>query len=253
MNVNGNVALITGGGSGLGRAVAERLHSDGATVVIVGRSPTTGKAVADQLGERAVFVSADVTDEVQVNAALDLAAELGELRVVVNCAGLLNATKVVGRTELFPLAEFARVVQVNLVGTFNVVRLAAARIAATEPVGEERGVLVNTASIAAFDGQIGQAAYGAAKGGVVAMTLPVAREMARHKIRVNTIAPGLFDTPMLDPVPADLRHHLAELTPHPGRLGRPAEFADLVAHIIANPMVNGETIRLDGGIRMPAR
>lgn len=253
MDIRDNVALVTGGGTGLGRAVVERLHRDGASVVIVGRSAATGKAVAEQLGSRAVFAQADVTDEDQIETALDIAAELGTPRIVVNCAGLLSATRIVGRKGVFPLREFADVVQVNLVGTFNVVRLAAARMAAAEPVGEERGVVINTASVAAFDGQIGQAAYGASKGGVVAMTLPVARELAQHQIRVNTIAPGPFDTPLLGAVPDEIRTQLAASVPHPHRLGRPAEFAELVAHIVGNPMFNGETVRLDGAIRMPAK
>ncbi|SBW24348.1 putative oxidoreductase Rv1144/MT1177 [Candidatus Protofrankia californiensis] len=253
MNINGSVAVVTGGGTGLGLATVRVLHEAGAMVVIVGRSPLTGEAAADSFGERAVFARADVTNEEQVGKALDLAAECGPVRVVVNCAGVIRAGRVVGRDGPCPLADFARIIEVNLIGTFNVTRLAAARMSSNKLLGEERGVIVNTASIAAFEGQIGQAAYAASKGGVVAMTLPLARELAEHRIRVNTIAPGPFDTPLLDPLPESKRSSLSEAVPHPSRLGHPVEFAVLAAHLVENPMLNGESVRLDGALRMPPR
>ena len=253
MDIAGNVAVVTGGASGLGLATARTLAAAGAGMAIVDLPSSDGEQVAKQLGDRVVFSPADVTDEAQVGAALDAAERLGPLRVAVNCAGIGNAIKVVGRHGPFPLSEFTKVVTVNLIGTFNVIRLAAERIARQEPLGEERGVIVNTASIAAYDGQIGQAAYSASKGGVVGMTLPIARELAPGKIRVMTIAPGLFDTPLLASLPEEARVALGAQVPHPARLGDPAEYAALVAHIIANPMLNGDTIRLDGAIRMPPR
>jgi NAD(P)-dependent dehydrogenase (short-subunit alcohol dehydrogenase family) len=188
-----------------------------------------------------------------VTAALDLAATLGTLRVAVNCAGIVNAAKTVGKRGPFPLEDFQRAINVNLVGTFNVIRLAAERIAAAEPLGEERGVIISTASVAAFDGQVGQAAYSASKGGVAGMTLPIARDLAPLKIRVMTIAPGIFDTPMMASMTDEVRASLAAQIPHPSRLGDPAEYGALAAHIIANPMLNGEVIRLDGAIRMAPR
>jgi NAD(P)-dependent dehydrogenase (short-subunit alcohol dehydrogenase family) len=253
MDIAGNVAVVTGGASGLGLATARTLAGAGAGVVIVDLPSSDGEQVAKQLGERVVFSPADVTDEAQVSAALDAAEQLGQLRVAVSCAGIGNAIKVVGRKGPFPLADFTKVVTVNLIGTFNVLRLAAERIARQEPVGEERGVIVNTASIAAYDGQIGQAAYSASKGGVVGMTLPIARELATSLIRVVTIAPGLFETPLLASLPEEARLALGAQVPHPARLGDPTEFAALVAHIVGNPMLNGDTIRLDGAIRMPPR
>jgi NAD(P)-dependent dehydrogenase (short-subunit alcohol dehydrogenase family) len=253
VDIAGNVAVVTGGASGLGLATARTLAAAGAGMAIVDLPSSDGEQVAKQLGDRMVFSPADVTDEAQVGAALDAAERLGPLRVAVNCAGIGNAIKVVGRHGPFPLSEFTKVVTVNLIGTFNVIRLAAERIARQEPLGEERGVIVNTASIAAYDGQIGQAAYSASKGGVVGMTLPIARELAPGKIRVMTIAPGLFDTPLLASLPEEARVALGAQVPHPARLGDPAEYAALVAHIIANPMLNGDTIRLDGAIRMPPR
>lgn len=251
MEVSVGVALITGGGSGLGMAVAQRLHRAGAMVVILGRPSSHGKVVADELGERAAFVAADVVDEDQITAALDTAAELGTLRVAVNCAGVMSAARVVAKEGPHSLADFARVIRVNLLGTFNVTRLAAERMVSAKPVQGERGVIVNTASVAAFDGQTGQAAYGASKGGIVAMTLPLARELSQHQIRVNTVAPGLFDTPLLSAVPQERKRQLTATTPHPKRLGLPDEFAALVEHVVTNPMLNGETVRLDGAIRMP--
>ncbi|MFD4252442.1 SDR family NAD(P)-dependent oxidoreductase [Amycolatopsis thermoflava] len=253
MDIPGCVALVTGGSSGLGLATVRKLHREGAHVVIVGRPSSRGKAVADQFGERASFAAADITDEDQVAAAVDVAADVGPLRIVVNCAGVGSAARVVGKRGPFPLEEFARVVEVNLIGTFNVLRLSAEQMVQEDLVGEERGAIVNTASIAAFDGQVGQAAYGASKGGLVAMTLPVARELSRHRIRVNTIAPGLFDTPFLDGLPPAVRSALPANVPHPSRLGRPEEFAELVTHLIRNSMLNGETVRLDGALRMPDR
>lgn len=262
MDVLGTVALITGGASGLGAATARRLYDAGASVVLVDLPGAAWESLAAELngmegaaGNRAVFVPADVTNEEQVQAAVDAAAELGPLRIVVNCAGIGTPGKVLGRDGVLPLEAFNRVIQVNLVGTFNVIRLAAAAMAATEPVatelgGPERGVIINTASVAAFDGQIGQPAYAASKGAVAAMTLPIARELARSLIRVVTIAPGIFETPMMAGLPQEAQDSLGHQVPHPSRLGRPAEYANLAAHIVDNAMLNGETIRLDGAIRM---
>ena len=253
MRVDGSVALVTGGASGLGRATAVELVSAGAAVVIADLPGSPGADVADGLGDRAVFHPTDVTDPAQVQSAVDAARELGTLRVAVSCAGLGPAAKVLSRRGPMPLEDFAKVVTVNLIGTFNLVRLAAARIAQADVQDGERGVLVNTASVAAYDGQIGQAAYAASKGGVVSMTLPIARELARHAIRVMAIAPGLFDTPMLAGLPHEARASLGQQVPHPARLGKPSEYAALVRHIIENPMLNGEVIRLDGAIRMAPR
>ncbi|WP_115789500.1 SDR family NAD(P)-dependent oxidoreductase [Arthrobacter silvisoli] len=260
MDIRGAVALVTGGASGLGAATARRLFDAGASVVLLDLPSSSGEAFAAELNasgpaSHAVFVPADVTDEVQVQAAVDAATALGPLRIVVNCAGVATPGKVLGRDGVLPLENFTKVIQINLVGTFNVIRLAAAAMAATEPVstelgGLERGVIINTASVAAFDGQIGQPAYAASKGAVAAMTLPVARELARSLIRVMAIAPGIFETPMLAGLPQDAQDSLGQQVPHPARLGRPAEYANLVAHIVENAMLNGETIRLDGAIRM---
>jgi NAD(P)-dependent dehydrogenase (short-subunit alcohol dehydrogenase family) len=245
-----DVALVTGGASGLGLATVEKLHEDGAKVVVFDLPGSQGNEVADRLGERVVFAPGDVTSEESVAAALDVAAGLGQLRVAVNCAGTANAFRTLGKHGPFPLPDFRRVIEINLIGTFNVIRLAAERIARAEPVDGERGVIVNTASVAAFDGQIGQAAYSASKGGVVGMTLPVARDLAAVAIRIVTIAPGLFDTPMLAGLTPDAKTSLGAQVPHPARLGQPAEYGDLVVSIVHNPMLNGETIRLDGAIRM---
>lgn len=251
---NGTVALITGGASGLGAATARRLHAGGAAVVLVDLPTSKGAELAAELGERAVFAPADVTDEGQVRAAIEAAAGLGTLRIVVNCAGVATPGKVLGREGVLPLEQFSRVVQINLIGTFNVVRLCAEAMAAADALegefGPERGVIVNTASVAAFDGQIGQPAYAASKGAVAAMTLPIARELARSLIRVVTIAPGIFETPMLAGLPQAAQDSLGQQVPHPSRLGKPAEYAALVEHVVANAMLNGETIRLDGAIRM---
>jgi NAD(P)-dependent dehydrogenase (short-subunit alcohol dehydrogenase family) len=247
------VALVTGGASGLGLATTRRLLDAGAQVVVL---DLKGEEVVRELGDRARFAPADVTDENAVTAALDIADSLGPLRIVVNCAGTGNAVKTLGKDGPFPLAAFRKVVEINLIGTFNVLRLGAERIAQTEPVGpegEERGVIINTASVAAFDGQIGQAAYSASKGGVVGMTLPIARDLASKGIRVVTIAPGLFDTPLLAGLPEPARESLGKQVPHPSRLGNPDEYGALAVHIVENPMLNGEVIRLDGAIRMAPR
>ncbi|MBC3192708.1 3-hydroxyacyl-CoA dehydrogenase [Pseudonocardia sp. C8] len=253
MDINGAVAVVTGGASGLGLATTEKFVEQGAKVVIIDLPSSQGAAVAEKLGEAVRFVPADVTSSEQVGAALDVAEELGTLRVAVNCAGIGNAAKTYGKKGAFPLEGFTKVVNVNLIGTFNVIRLAAERIAKAEPVDGDRGVVVNTASVAAFEGQIGQAAYSASKGGIVGMTLPIARDLADLGIRVVTIAPGLFETPLLGALPEDVKASLGTQVPHPSRLGQPAEYALLAAHIVENPMLNGETIRLDGAIRMQPR
>lgn len=255
MQINGCSALVTGAASGLGLATATALHGAGAAVVLLDLPAAPGEQAARSLGERARFVAGDVTSTAGVQAAVDAASALGPLRIVVNCAGIAPGARTVGRGGPMPLEDFERVIRVNLLGTFNVVRLAAAAMQRTDPVGEtpERGVIVNTASVAAFDGQIGQAAYSASKGAVAAMTLPLAREFAQALIRVMAIAPGTFDTPMLRGLPQDVRESLGAQVPHPARLGDPAEYAALVRHIVENPMLNGETIRLDGAIRMQPR
>jgi len=254
VKLTGNdVALVSGGASGLGRATAEALLATGVKVVILDLPSSAGKAVAERLGPGVVFAPGDVTSEESVAAAVAAAAELGQLRVAVNCAGIGPTARTVGKNGPFPLDLFQKVVEVNLIGTFNVIRLAAAAIGQAEPVDGERGVIVNTASVAAFDGQIGQAAYAASKGGIVALTLPVARDLASSQIRVVTIAPGLFATPLLAGLPAEAQDSLGKQVPHPSRLGEPAEYAHLVTSIVGNPMLNGETIRLDGAIRMAPR
>lgn len=253
MEIKDSVAVVTGGASGLGLATTKRLLDRGASVVVI---DLKGSETVAELGPRAKFVEANVTDPEQVGAALDAAEEMGPLRINVNCAGIGNAVKTLGKNGPFPLDGFRKVIEVNLIGTFNVLRLSAERIARTEPIGpggEERGVIVNTASVAAFDGQIGQAAYSASKGGVVGMTLPVARDLAGSLIRVVTIAPGLFKTPLLAGLPEEAQKSLGLQVPHPARLGDPDEYGALATHIIENPMLNGEVIRLDGAIRMAPR
>ncbi|TWF81220.1 NAD(P)-dependent dehydrogenase (short-subunit alcohol dehydrogenase family) [Pseudonocardia hierapolitana] len=263
MDITNGVALVTGGASGLGLATVKALRAAGARVVILDLPTSAGAERATELGDGARFAPGDVRSEADVAAALDVAEELGPLRVAVNCAGIGTAHRTVGRAGAFPLADFTRVIEINLIGTFNVIRMAAERMMRLDPIGstngtngsngEERGVIVNTASVAAFDGQIGQAAYSASKGGVVGMTLPIARDLASARIRVMTIAPGLFDTPLLAGASDEVRASLGAQVPHPARLGDPAEYAALVAHIVANPMLNGEVIRLDGAIRMAPR
>jgi len=253
MKLHGSVALVTGGASGLGAATARRLAAGGAKVVIVDRDEARGEALASELG--ATYCKADVTDAGQIEAAVATAAGLGTLRVAVSCAGVGWAARTLDRTgKPHDLELFKTVVGVNLIGTFNVLRLAAAAIAKAEPLEHgERGVIVNTASVAAFDGQIGQIAYAASKAGVAGMTLPAARDLAPVGIRVVTIAPGIFDTPMLGALPDDKRAALAADVVFPKRLGDPAEYGALVAAIIETGYLNGETIRLDGGIRMPPK
>jgi NAD(P)-dependent dehydrogenase (short-subunit alcohol dehydrogenase family) len=254
MEISGTSALVTGGASGLGRATAERLVAAGADVVIIDLPSSDGAAVAQGFDGRVTFVPGDVLDPDAVNQALDAALATGKpLRIVVNCAGIGTPAKVVGKSGPFPLDVFRKTIEVNLIGTFNVVRLAAVSLIEQPLVGEERGVIVNTASVAAFDGQIGQAAYTASKAGIAGMTLPIARELSERQIRVNTIAPGLFETPLLASLSEEARLSLGKQVPHPSRLGQPSEYAALVEHIIVNPMLNGETIRLDGAIRMTAR
>ncbi|OBF20773.1 3-hydroxy-2-methylbutyryl-CoA dehydrogenase [Mycobacterium kubicae] len=250
MEIRDAVAVVTGGASGLGLATTKRLLDAGAQVVVL---DLRGEEAVAQLGERAHFAQTNVTDEAAVAKALDTAESLGPVRINVNCAGIGNAIKTLSKDGPFPLDGFKKVIEVNLIGTFNVLRLAAERIAKTEPLGEERGVIINTASVAAFDGQIGQAAYSASKGGVVGMTLPIARDLSRELIRVVTIAPGLFRTPLLGSLPEEAQKSLGKQVPHPARLGDPDEYGALAVHIIENPMLNGEVIRLDGAIRMAPR
>ena len=254
MRITDNTAaLVTGGASGLGGATTRRLAADGARVVILDLASSPGAELAEELGERVRFVPADVRDEASVVAAIDAARSLGELRIVVTCAGVGTAGRVVGRNGPLALADFQRTIDINLVGTFNVMRLAAAAMLDNEPVDGDRGVVVMTASIAAYDGQIGQAAYAASKGGVVALTLTAARDLADKFVRVVTIAPGTFATPMLSGLPDDATAALEAGIPHPSRLGQPDEYASLVRHIVDNGMLNGEVIRLDGALRMPPR
>ncbi len=251
MQLQNGTFLVTGGSSGLGAACVRLFAAGQANVVIADLVKEGGEELAGKLGSRVRFVQTDVTSETDVAHAVAAAVSCGSLRGVVNCAGIGLAERVLGKTGPHGLDAFARVIQVNLIGTFNVIRLAAAAMIQTQPSpGGERGVIVNTASIAAFDGQIGQAAYAACKGGIVAMTLPIARELARFGIRVVTIAPGIFDTPLLAGLPQTARQSLAQQVPFPPRLGQPEEFAALVRHIIENEMLNGEVIRLDGALRM---
>jgi len=254
MKIDGSSALVAGGASGLGAATARRLHAEGARVTIADLNAEKGEALASELGDGAAFVGCDVTDADQVEAAVAAAQGEGELRISICCAGVGWAEKVAGKRGPHQFDPFRITVTVNLIGTFNVLRLAAAAMLANEPdEGGECGVLINTASIAAYDGQIGQIAYAASKGGVVAMTLPAARDLASARLRVCTIAPGLFDTPLLAALPQEAREALGASVPHPARLGTPEEYASLAAHIVENPMLNGEVIRLDGALRMPPR
>jgi NAD(P)-dependent dehydrogenase (short-subunit alcohol dehydrogenase family) len=254
MLIEKHVFVVTGGGSGLGAATARMLVERGGFVVLADVNEDAGAATADALGPNVRFVATDVTNEESVMTMVAVAQRMGTLRGVINCAGVAPAEKVVGREGPHRLDSFARTVNINLIGTFNVVRLCAAVMSANEPdsVGE-RGVVINTASVAAFDGQVGQAAYAASKGAVVAMTLPVARELSRFGIRVMTIAPGIMETPMLLGMPAEVQESLGKTVPFPSRLGKPEEFAALAEQILTNRYLNGEVIRLDGGIRMAAR
>jgi NAD(P)-dependent dehydrogenase (short-subunit alcohol dehydrogenase family) len=255
MDLQNKGVLVTGGASGLGAACVRLLHQAGAGVVIADLNAELGEALAQELGERARFVMANVTDEETTKQAVQAAVSaFGGLYVAINCAGIGSAERVLGKDGPHPLASFNKVIQVNLIGTFNVIRLAAEAMSQNEPTaGGERGVLINTASVAAFDGQIGQAAYSASKGGIVGMTLPIARDLSRLGIRVMTIAPGIFDTPLLAGLPEPARVSLGQQVPFPPRLGLPAEYAALAKHIIENEMLNGEVIRLDGAIRMAPR
>ncbi|CAN7737999.1 SDR family NAD(P)-dependent oxidoreductase [Paraburkholderia sp. 22099] len=247
--------VVTGGGSGLGAATARRLVAGGARVLLVDLNHDAGTALAAELGSHACFAKADISDAASAESALAAFRDtFGTLHGLINCAGVAPAEKVLGREGPHALESFARTVQINLIGAFNMVRLAAACMAGNMPETDgERGVIINTASVAAFDGQIGQAGYAASKGGVVAMTLPIARELARHGIRVVAIAPGIMETPMLKGMPTEVQDALGKMVPFPARLGRPDEFAGLVLHILDNTYLNGEVIRLDGAIRMAAR
>ena len=252
MQLEGSTFIVTGGASGLGAATARMVAAGGGNVVIADLKEAEGKALAAELGGRARFVRTDVVDEGSAKGAVAAAVEgWGGLHGLVNCAGIVYGEKVVGREGAHSLAGFVRTININLIGTFNVLRLAAEAMTKNAPNGEgERGVIVNTASVAAFDGQIGQAAYAASKAGVAGMTLPIARDLARHGIRMMTIAPGIFETPMVGQVPPEIAESLGKMVPFPPRLGRPAEFASLVGEIVRNVMLNGEVIRIDGAIRM---
>lgn len=252
MELHNKTVVVTGGASGLGGATAERFARAGANVAIFDLNEEVGSKHAQSLGEKVVFYQTDVTDEDNVQASLEQAkAQFGNIDILVNCAGIGWVERTVGREGPHSLKAFSTVIQVNLIGTFNVIRLTAALMAENEPNdNKERGVIVNTASVAAFDGQIGQAAYSASKGGIVGMTLPIARDLSRMGIRVCTIAPGIFDTPLLAALPEPARISLGEQVPFPSRLGDPAEYAQLVQSIVENPMLNGEVIRLDGALRM---
>jgi NAD(P)-dependent dehydrogenase (short-subunit alcohol dehydrogenase family) len=255
MDISKSVFVVTGGGSGLGLATARMVVDAGGAVVLVDVNDEAGNAAATELGDRARFVRADVADEAQGRAAIDAAVDsFGGLHALVNCAGVAPAEKVVGREGPHRLESFSRIVNINLVGSFNMLRLAADVMSRNQPNAlGERGVIISTASVAAFDGQVGQAAYAASKGGVVAMTLPVARELSRFGIRVMAIAPGIMETPMLLGMPQEVQDALGQMVPFPSRLGKPAEYAALVRHIAENTYMNGEVIRLDGAIRMAAK
>ncbi|MGD9985908.1 SDR family NAD(P)-dependent oxidoreductase [Pseudonocardia sp.] len=254
MDIAGISAVVTGGASGLGLATARRLVKAGAGVVLLDLESSPGAEAAAELGDRARFVVGDVRTEEGVTPALDAAAELGPLRAVVHCAGRGHAMRILQRDgSPGSLEDYAAIVELNLIGSFNVLRLAAARMAQLDPVDGERGAIVLTASVAAWEGQIGQIPYASSKAGVVGMTIVAARDLATKQIRVATIAPGIFDTPLLGRLPQEVRDSLGKMVPHPSRLGAPDEFGALAAHVLENPMINGETIRLDGGIRMAPR
>ncbi|MGD9942749.1 MAG: 3-hydroxyacyl-CoA dehydrogenase [Burkholderiaceae bacterium] len=254
MELSGRTILVTGGASGLGGATVRHLAAQGANILIADVNAALGEQLAAELGPKARFVRCDVTSEADGQAAVAAAQQLGKLVGLVNCAGIGPASKTVGKDGPHPLDLFSKVIQINLIGSFNMIRLAAAAMTRNEPeAGGERGVIVNTASVAAFDGQIGQAAYSASKGGIVGMTLPIARDLSRDGVRVVTIAPGIFLTPLLAGLPQDVQDSLGKQVPFPPRLGRPDEYAAMVAHVFANQMLNGETIRLDGAIRMAPR
>jgi NAD(P)-dependent dehydrogenase (short-subunit alcohol dehydrogenase family) len=251
MKIEGSGFIVTGGASGLGAATARMVVEGGGRVVIADVNARDGESLANSLGNRARFVRTDVTDEASATQCVATAQAFGAVHGLVNCAGIVHGEKVVGREGPHTLAGFTRTIQINLIGTFNLVRLAADAMAKNKPNDEgERGVIVNTSSVAAFDGQIGQAAYSASKAAVAGMTLPIARELARYGIRVMAIAPGIFETPMMGSLAPDVQASLGRMVPFPPRLGRPDEFASLVREIVANPMLNGEVIRLDGAIRM---
>jgi NAD(P)-dependent dehydrogenase (short-subunit alcohol dehydrogenase family) len=251
MQIQNNVFIVTGGASGLGGGTSRLLAAGGGKVVIADVQADKGEALARELGASARFVKCDVTSEADAQAVVDAAGQMGELRGLVNCAGIAIGEKTVGKEGPHSLASFTRVITINLIGTFNMIRVAATAMSKLEPTADgERGVVINTASVAAFDGQIGQAAYSASKGGVVGMTLPIARDLARSGIRCCTIAPGLFGTPMLLGMPQEVQDSLGKQVPFPSRLGKPEEYAALARHIIENVMLNGETIRLDGAIRL---
>ncbi len=254
MQIKNNVFVVTGGGSGLGAATARMIVGQGGKALLADVNQEAGKRIEAELGANARFVATDVTSEESAKAALAAAVEMGTLRGLVNCAGIAPAEKVVGREGAHKLDSFARTITINLVGSFNMIRLAAEIMSASEPTADgERGVIISTASAAAFDGQIGQAAYAASKGGIVAMTLPIARELCRFGIRVMTIAPGIMETPMLLGMPAEVQEALGKMVPFPSRLGKPAEYAALVEQVFTNQYLNGEVIRLDGAIRLAAK
>lgn len=254
MKIAGSVALVTGGASGLGEATVRKLVGQGGRAVIVDLNADRGEKLAAELGDAATYAQADVSNAEEVQAAVDQATSMGTLRAAISCAGIGFGMRTVGKDGTpHDLGVFQKVISVNLIGTFNVLRLAASAMAKNEPDDGERGVVINTASVAAFDGQIGQVAYSASKGGIVGLTLPAARDLSKAQIRVVTIAPGTFDTPLLASLPDEMRVALAATIPHPSRLGRPEEFGALACHIVENSYLNGEVIRLDGSIRMAPR
>jgi NAD(P)-dependent dehydrogenase (short-subunit alcohol dehydrogenase family) len=254
MQIKDNVFVVTGGGSGLGAATARMLVNQGGKVVLADVNSIGGESLVAELGDHARFVNADVTDELSAGKVFEAAAQMGALRGLINCAGIAPAEKVVGREGPHKLESFSRTIGINLIGSFNMIRLAAALMSESKPTDSgERGVLISTASVAAYDGQLGQAAYAASKGGIVSMTLPIARELSRYGIRVMAIAPGIMETPMLLGMPQDVQDALGKTVPFPARMGKPAEFASLVQQILSNEYLNGEVIRLDGSIRMAAK